>query len=303
MAACRLVSLLALLGTSAAQQCGNPRACSMPCQPAPPGTPCPSGDVEGTNMCEAVNLCGCCRATHSTPPAPPAPPRPPTPCPRCMPLPCPAPRPGYDHCTPAPTDKCGCAIGCETCTQAQPTGCNGYGWMPDDGTGSDPTPCRPAGATPQQAMCVYGDHCMCGDGYVCEDTLTSGECAFGTGASVHCVPEQAAPPSPPEPIGTMPCVAPCAPVSAPCPPPGSGVPCHAACWCPAGVNNGVVTSSTCDVGTLTSACDGVAADDKSFCESQCHTLAVSMVAACKQQSTDIYAAVSTFLGNCDADGH
>jgi hypothetical protein len=302
MAACRVVSVLALLGISAAQHCGNPRACSMPCQPAPPGTPCPSGDVEGTNTCEAVNMCGCCRATHSAPPAPPAPPRPPTPCPRCMPLPCPAPIPG-GHCTPAPTDKCGCAIGCETCTQAQPTGCNGYGWMQDDGTGSDPTPCRPAGASPQQAMCVYGDHCMCDDGYVCEDTLTSGECAFGTGGSVHCVPEQAAPPSPPVPIGDRPCVAPCAPVSAPCPPPGSGVPCRAACWCPAGVNNGVATSSTCDISTLTSACDGVAADDKSFCESQCHTLAVSMVGACKQQSADIYAAVSTFLGNCDAAGH
>eukprot|EP01044_Picomonas_judraskeda_P024046 COSAG03_NODE_6499_length_1051_cov_1.326681_1_plen_217_part_00 len=155
-----------------------------------------------------------------------------------MMLPCPAPLPGGD-CTPAPTDKCGCAIGCETCTQAQPAvpaGCDGYGWMPDDGTGHDPTPCRPAGATPQQAMCVYGDHCMCDDGYVCEDTLNSGECGFGSGSTVHCVPAHTAPPPPTPSVGDgdRPCVAPCAPVSAPCPPPGSGVPCRAACWCPQG---------------------------------------------------------------------
>jgi hypothetical protein len=62
-------------------------------------------------------------------------------------------------------------------------------------------------------------------------------------------------------------------------------------------------AGTCDISVLTSACDGVAADDKSFCESQCHTLAVSMVGACKQQSADIFTAVSAFLGNCDAGGH
>lgn len=72
-----------------------------------------------------------------------------------------------------------------------PVGCSGYG-LPADGTGHDPTPCRPAGASPSQAMCVYGDHCMCGSGYVCADTMLSGECGFGTGGSVHCAPEQQA---------------------------------------------------------------------------------------------------------------
>jgi hypothetical protein len=298
-----------------AQQCGSPAACTMPCMPAAPGTPCPSGNAAGRTACIAVNMCGCCRAVHGAPPPPP-PPRPPTPCPRCVPLPCPAPRPGFDHCTPAPTDKFGCEIGCETCSrgttpqqpppavppppalpQPAPAGCAGFD-LPPDGTGSDPTPCRPAGASHSQAMCVYGDHCMCQDGFVCADTGYAGECEFGTGSSVHCVPEAPSlqPQQPSDPV----CAPPCAPVSAPCPPPGTGAgPCHASCWCPEGANNGLATSATCDVDTLTLACEGVAADDKSFCSSQCHTLAVSMVGACKQQSTQIYTAVAAFLGNCD----
>jgi len=204
--------------------------------------------------------------------------------------------------------------------------------LPPDGTGSDPTPCRPAGATPAQAMCVYGDHCMCNDGYVCADTGEPGECEVGTGGSNHCVPEarDVAPPSD--------CTPPCAPVSAPCPPPGSGRPCNAACWCPepgragracdsydapfmapdtctcaAGMSrvrvnlgtrsegwgcNGVEAQADCDVDTLSAACKGIAADDRSFCQSQCHTLAVGMAGACKRQSAQVFEAVQAFLGNC-----
>eukprot|EP01050_Picozoa_sp_SAG11_P027458 SAG11_NODE_6964_length_1218_cov_1.279714_2_plen_236_part_00 len=74
-------------------------------------------------------------------------------------------------------------------------GCGGYG-LPADGSGHDPTPCGAPGVSPSQAMCVYGDHCMCSDGYVCADTLVPGECTAGTGGSVFCIRTQAPPPPP-----------------------------------------------------------------------------------------------------------
>jgi len=48
------------------EACGNPRACSMPCMPAPPGTPCSGSEAPG---CMAVNMCGCCSASGSSPSA------------------------------------------------------------------------------------------------------------------------------------------------------------------------------------------------------------------------------------------
>eukprot|EP01048_Picozoa_sp_COSAG05_P010953 COSAG05_NODE_999_length_6247_cov_26.499024_6_plen_125_part_00 len=40
---------------------------------------------------------------------------------------------------------------------------------------------------------MYGDHCLCSNGYVCADTLESGECTIGSGGTVFCVPN----PTPP----------------------------------------------------------------------------------------------------------
>ena len=51
----------------------------------------------------------------------------------------------------------------------------------------EPSPCCAAGATGEQCMCVFGDHCSCGGGYVCSDTQKEGECTHGTSASVTCV--------------------------------------------------------------------------------------------------------------------
>eukprot|EP00662_Eupelagonemidae_sp_cell21_P023116 gene23116-14145_t len=44
-----------------------------------------------------------------------------------------------------------------------------------------------APADPERAHCAFGDHCRCRHGLVCADTLIAGECAQGTGHSVHCV--------------------------------------------------------------------------------------------------------------------
>lgn len=45
------------------------------------------------------------------------------------------------------------------------------------------------GASSNQAYCVYGDHCACTDGFVCDDgENTDGECEGGTGATTHCIP-------------------------------------------------------------------------------------------------------------------
>lgn len=59
-------------------------------------------------------------------------------------------------------------------------GCTGVGY--EDLCAGD------SGATSSQAYCVYGDHCGCKDGFVCDgelSTITSAECTPGTGASVH----------------------------------------------------------------------------------------------------------------------
>jgi hypothetical protein len=102
---------------------------------------------------------------------------------------------GFSCATPAPPPS----WTPPTPTPAQ-TGCGGYG-LPPDGTGSDPTPCRVAGASASEALCVYGDHCMCDGGFVCADTLLPGECTVGTGSNVHCVPISGpVPPAPPSPL-------------------------------------------------------------------------------------------------------
>jgi hypothetical protein len=56
-----------------------------------------------------------------------------------------------------------------------------------------------AGVTHQQAVCVYGDHCMCTDGFVCSDTMSPGECAVGSAGTVFCIPQPPEPEPEPEP--------------------------------------------------------------------------------------------------------
>lgn len=119
------------------------------------------------SRCNAENVC----EPKSTPPPPtPAPPTPaPTPAPPTPAPPTPAPP------TPSPPPP-------------EWTGCSTY--AANTGT-SRADPCMAHGASNQQAYCVYGDHCACTDGFVCDDGKSQeGECESGTGTTVHCVSKE-----------------------------------------------------------------------------------------------------------------
>lgn len=62
--------------------------------------------------------------------------------------------------------------------EAVPTGC----------LAGDEDLCRSEGASTDQAMCVFGSYCSCSNGFVCEDTMSEGNCAPQSGGSVHCIP-------------------------------------------------------------------------------------------------------------------
>ena len=59
--------------------------------------------------------------------------------------------------------------------------CEGYGGDQDccghESRGLTPVDCTEYGD--MNSFCVYGDHCRCSDGYVCEDTGIPGECSSG----------------------------------------------------------------------------------------------------------------------------
>jgi hypothetical protein len=217
---------------------------------------------------------------------------------------------------PAPTDQCGCAVGCPTCTV---TGANGNGNVISFGGAGGTMPVIVTEGPGGGVVSTQPIDWMGGPGPVIvtdpmppmieEPPMMSGmntactTCIERPGMFYHqdgsCQRTSAA-------DGTVTCSSLGQSVLTSVTTQYGGSTMQQSMMCcehmiSAATNNGVSTMSTCDVSLLTTACADVAMTDMSFCNSQCHTVAVAMLPACKTASPDLATVVQAFLGNCD--GH